>query len=92
MRGDLLLECGHAVLDSPELDQCWCSTCNTMKKVEHFDDYPKTCDRAKESRRSPVPHDYEVTGEDYGALGAGGSYEVLTCRRCGRVAYSPLPD
>lgn len=39
-----------------------------------------------------MPHDYEVVGEEYGSLGSGGSYEVYKCRRCGRVAYSQLPD
>lgn len=51
-----------------------------------------TCDRTLENRLSPVPHDYEVTGEENGSLGDGGSYEILTCRRCGRRAYSQLPD
>jgi hypothetical protein len=50
------------------------------------------CDPTKESRLSPVPHEYEATGEDYGSLADGGSYDVLTCRVCGRVAYSALPD
>jgi hypothetical protein len=50
------------------------------------------CDPAKPNAESPVPHDYEVIGEEYGSLASGGSYEVLECRVCGRVAYSPLPD
>lgn len=52
----------------------------------------ETCDRTKESRLSPVPHDYEVVGEEYGSLGDGGSYEELRCRGCGRVAYSAMAD
>jgi hypothetical protein len=50
------------------------------------------CDRTKESRLSPVPHDYEMIGEEYGSLGDGGSYEKLKCRECGRVAYSQMAD
>ena len=50
------------------------------------------CDRSQPSRTSPVPHDYEVTGDEDGSLADGGSYDVLTCRRCGRVAYSPVAD
>lgn len=50
------------------------------------------CDPTKESRLSPVPHVYDVVGEDEGSLADGGSYEELRCRRCGRVAYSQLPD
>lgn len=50
------------------------------------------CDPEKESRLSPVPHDYELIDEEYGSLADGGSYDVLKCRRCGRVAYSQMPD
>jgi hypothetical protein len=50
------------------------------------------CDPTKESRLSPVPHDYEHVGEEYGSLGDGGSYDILKCRVCGRVAYSPMAD
>lgn len=50
------------------------------------------CDRAKESRLSPVPHDYEETDQDYGSLADGGSYDVLKCRACGRIAYSQMAD
>lgn len=51
-----------------------------------------SCDPTKMSRQSPVPHDYEHTGEEYDSLGNGGSYDIYTCRSCGRVAYSPMPD
>lgn len=50
------------------------------------------CDPAKPSNLSPAPHDYKEIGEEYGSLAAGGSYEILECRVCGRIAYSPLPD
>lgn len=50
------------------------------------------CDPTKPSGRSPVRHDYEVVGDDYGSLADGGSYEQLRCRRCGRIAFSPLAD
>lgn len=50
------------------------------------------CDPSKESRLSPVPHDYEVVDEDYGSLGDGGDYEIVVCKNCKRRAYSPLPD
>lgn len=50
------------------------------------------CDPTKESRLSPVPHDYEVVDQEYGSLGDGGSYDVLECKNCGRRAYSSLPD
>jgi hypothetical protein len=50
------------------------------------------CDKTKESRLSPVPHDYKTIGEDYGSLGSGGSYEKLECKNCGRIAYSPMAD
>ena len=50
------------------------------------------CDPAQPSAFSPVPHDYEAAGEDYGSLADGGSYERLCCRSCGRIAYSQLPD
>lgn len=50
------------------------------------------CDPALPSRLSPVPHAYEVAGTEYGSLGGGGSYDVLACRACGRIAYEPLPD
>ena len=51
-----------------------------------------TCVRGLRDRESPVPHSYELTGEEYGSLASGGSYEVYTCGVCGRVAYSPMPD
>lgn len=51
-----------------------------------------TCDPKKTSRQSPEPHDYEVIGEEYGSLADGGSYEILKCKACGRIAYSQLPD
>lgn len=50
------------------------------------------CDPALPSALSPVPHDYDHAGDDYGSLADGGSYEELRCRNCGRTAYSPLPD
>lgn len=50
------------------------------------------CDPGQPSALSPVPHDYDHDGFEYGSLGDGGSYERLCCRRCGRVAYDPLPD
>lgn len=56
------------------------------------DEPEPVCDPTKESRLSPVPHVYDVVGEEYGSLGDGGSYEKLRCRRCDRVAYSQLPD
>jgi hypothetical protein len=53
--------------------------------LPHFDNY--------ELRIRGLPeHTYQVTGEEYGSLGSGGSYEILTCSRCGRRAYSALPD
>lgn len=51
-----------------------------------------TCDPALPDSASPMPHDYEYVGDEYGALADGGSYEEYRCRRCGRHAYSPLPD
>ena len=51
-----------------------------------------TCDRRKPSAWSPVPHDYEEIDEEYGGLADGGSYYVLKCKSCSRVAYSPMPD
>jgi hypothetical protein len=59
--------------------------------AERTDD-DSACDPTKESRLSPVPHAYEVVGEEYGSLADGGSYEVLRCHCCGRVAYSPMGD
>ncbi len=53
---------------------------------------PPGCDPERASALSPVPHDYEAAGEDYGSLADGGSYERLRCRNCGRIAYSQLPD
>jgi hypothetical protein len=50
------------------------------------------CDPAQPSALSPAPHDYEAAGDDYGSLADGGSYERLRCRKCGRIAYSQLPD
>jgi uncharacterized OB-fold protein len=50
------------------------------------------CDPQKQSNQSPVPHVYEEIGEDYGSLGDGGSYFMLKCKNCGRVAYSPMSD
>lgn len=50
------------------------------------------CDRTEPSDQSPVPHDYEEAGEEYGSLGDGGSYYRLKCKNCGRIAYSPMPD
>jgi len=50
------------------------------------------CDKTKESRLSPVPHKYDLVGEEYGSLGGGGSYEVYKCRVCGRVSYSMMAD
>ena len=50
------------------------------------------CDPTQPSALSPVPHDYEAAGEDYGSLADGGSYERLRCRNCERIAYSQLPD
>lgn len=37
-------------------------------------------------------HDYEYLDDEHGSLADGGSYEHYRCRRCGRHAYSPLPD
>lgn len=51
-----------------------------------------TCIKEYEDRLSPVPHDYEMVGEEYGSLDSGGSYDILKCRVCGRVAYSPIAD
>jgi hypothetical protein len=50
------------------------------------------CDPTKRSAESPIPHEYRPDGEEYGSLADGGSYERLTCRRCGRTVYVPLPD
>ena len=50
------------------------------------------CDPANPSALSPVPHDYQVEGDEYGSLTDGGSYERLRCKECGRIVYSPLPD
>lgn len=50
------------------------------------------CDKTKESRLSPVPHTYKKIDTEYGSLGDGGSYDVLECTECGRVAYSPIGD
>lgn len=55
-------------------------------------EYAGQCDPHLESRLSPIPHDYEVVGDEDGSLADGGSYDVLKCRRCGRVAYSPIAD
>lgn len=50
------------------------------------------CDPAKSNAESAIPHDYATVDQEYGSLASGGSYDVLECRRCGRRAYSPLPD
>lgn len=50
------------------------------------------CDPSLANDESPVAHDYEEIGEEYGSLGAGGSYWQLRCRACGRVAYRQMPD
>ena len=50
------------------------------------------CDPTKPSDESPIPHAYDEIGEEYGSLADGGSYTVLQCAVCGRVAYSQLPD
>lgn len=50
------------------------------------------CDPDLPGSQSPVPHDYESAGEEYGSPGDGGSYEILRCRSCKRIAYQPLPD
>ncbi len=50
------------------------------------------CDPTKETRKSPVPHSYENVGEEYDSLGNGGSYDILKCRNCGRIAFSPIAD
>jgi len=50
------------------------------------------CNPLLPSAHSPVPHDYAVTDTEYGDLGSGGSYEVLECQACQRIAYRPLPD
>lgn len=50
------------------------------------------CDPARPSDASPVPHAYALVGYEYASLAAGGSYEVLLCLACGRVAYTSLPD
>lgn len=72
----------------------------TMPKGPNIDDVLRRnliraltpCSKGEESRNSPVPHDYKHVDDDYGSLGDGGSFEVLCCIVCGRVAYSPLPD
>lgn len=63
----------------------------TMGKVI---DFPLIigCDKTMSNATSPVPHDYESAGEEYGSLGDGGSYWRLRCKQCGRIAYSPMPD
>ena len=50
------------------------------------------CDPAKESRLSPVPHSYTSVGQEDGSLSDGGSYDILKCTSCGRVAYVPIAD
>ena len=50
------------------------------------------CDPAKESRLSPVPHSYTSVGQEDGSLSDGGSYDILKCTSCGRVAYAPIAD
>jgi hypothetical protein len=50
------------------------------------------CDPGQPSVLSPVPHDYEIIGTEYGSLAEGGSYEQLRCRACERIAYRQLPD
>lgn len=50
------------------------------------------CDRTKPSDQSPWPHNYEHHGYEYASLIEGGSYEILKCQRCGRIAYQMLPD
>ena len=50
------------------------------------------CDPTKESRLSPVPHSYNSIGQEDGSLSDGGSYDILRCENCGRVAYSPIAD
>lgn len=37
-------------------------------------------------------HNYVVVDEEYDSLENGGSYEVLRCTRCHRIAYQPLAD
>jgi hypothetical protein len=51
-----------------------------------------TCDPDLPRDLSPVPHDYECQGEEYGSLRDGGSYERLCCRNCLRIACRSLPD
>jgi len=53
---------------------------------------PPPCDPGMPSALSPVPHDYEPAGEEYGSLAGGGSYERMRCRVCHRIAFAPLPD
>jgi len=50
------------------------------------------CDPARPNGEGRPAHDYEFIDEEYGSLRDGGSYEHYRCRRCGRHAYSPLPD
>jgi hypothetical protein len=50
------------------------------------------CDPELPSALSPVPHDYDVIGLEDGSLADGGSYEILRCKACRRIAYSQLPD
>lgn len=51
-----------------------------------------SCDPGKPNSSSPVPHDYDIVGEEYGSLASGGSYEKLECNKCHRIAYMQLPD
>jgi hypothetical protein len=50
------------------------------------------CDPKLPTVLSPVPHDYVHVDDEYDSLANGGNYEILICKRCGRKAYSPMPD
>lgn len=67
------------------------------KGIGNLEDVPvpasgPNCDPAQPTQSSPAPHDYEVVGAEYDSLANGGSYDILRCRRCGRIAYSPIAD
>lgn len=60
--------------------------CDPTKRDRPTPTYGRAADFA------PVPHSYELVGEEYGSLAEGGDYEVYRCRVCGRTAYSPMAD
>lgn len=70
----------------------WCGGRKLAEEQAMIEKEMPTCDKTLESRLSPVPHSYDVVGTEEGSLSDGGTYDVLECRRCGRVAYSMVAD